>query len=1019
MRPHAKSLVLSSSVIAMAVWSAPAFAQDAGSTGVATTAGQVTKPGDATGAAAQADTARAAVAPDAADRITPQATSDSTEPTASADIVVTGSLIQRPNNTSVSPIVTVGDAAIRESGQATLQDTLNQFPSFTTGGNAGTGGQGGGGRATINLHGLGTNRNLVLLDGRRLPVSDINGNVDVNILPEAIIEGVDVITGGASAVYGSDAVSGVVNFRTLRKLEGIRVDLLNTVSERGDGYRFNGSLAGGTTFAGDRGHIIAAFSYAKQNPVNGSSRDFFYDKTPSSFIGTGTFVPSATNAPSAAAEQAVFARYGNTGTRSPLLNLGFNNDGTLFVQTGAVNYKGPTNGSGYLLVGNNVRMPVGQQIDFYNGLDRKTAFLKGDFELTPSLTAYGQMMYVDLDVRTASGGSLTQFGTLTTIPVTNPFIPTDLRTVLASRPNPTAAFTWNGRYVGVPYKNFDEQYYVQQYLGGLRGKIADGWTFDGFAAYDESIHRQTINNAVVKTRVQALLNAADGGNSICAGGFNPFGDANARSLSQACAGYITKSARSRERVAQTQAQLQVNGRLFDLGAGPAQLAVVGDYRRNSYRFVPDADLSAQNLESIIASAAASGAIDVKEIAGQIDIPLLANRRFIHELGIGGAVRVSNYSTSGTVTSFEGDARWKPFAPLLLRGSYQRAVRAPNIGELFAPASGSQLVIGTPPASLGDPCDVRSTARTGANASQVAALCVATGVPAAAVSSYTFPTTATGQTINGNLALTPEKADTYNAGIVLTSPVHSGLFRDFSISIDYYRIQIKNVISSVPGLTVLSKCFNLDGSNPGYSAANSYCQLIQRDATGQIVTVSTPYLNLGGLKTDGVEFQAHLGVPVSFVAPSAKMYVDAAVGWTRSYKVQLLPNAPFLDYTGISNGGAGTNSVPPRATPRWKSLTTLGYRSDGFGFGGRWRYQSPLADVSAVLTPATAQVGVPAYSLFDVFANVKVSSRYELRAGVNNVTDRSLPYVASSQNGTDVALYDPLGRTFYLGVRLGF
>ena len=765
--------------------------------------------------------------------------------------------------------------------------------------------------------------------------------------------------------------------------------------------------------------MIAAASYAKQDPVNGSARPFFTDKTPSSFIGTGTYVPSATNAPSAAVEQGVFAKYGVTGTRNPLLNLGFNDNNSLFVQTGAVNYQGPTASQGYLLVGGNVRMPVGQQTDFYNALDRKTFFLKADYAITPTLTVYGQAMYVDLKVNTASGNSLTQFGRIDTVPVTNPFIPADLQTILASRAAPGAAFTINSRYVGVPYKSFDEQYYVQQYLGGVRGTIVPGWTFDAFASYDQSIHRATIHNAIVKGQVQTLLNAPDGGNSLCAGGYDPFGDANARSLSLACVNYITKNAFSREKVTQTQAQAQINGKLFDLGAGPAQIAFVADYRRNTYGFVPDQDLAAQNLEAIIASAAASGTINVKEAAAQIDIPLLADRPFFKELGIGGAVRVSNYSTSGTVTSYEGDAHWRPVRALLLRGSYQRAVRAPNIGELYSPASGTQLVIGTPPASLGDPCDARSNARTGANGSQVATLCVAQGVPGAAIASYTFPTTATGQTITGSTSLTPEKADTYNFGFVLNSPFDTGLLRAFTVSVDYYNINIKNVITTVPGLTVLSKCYNLDGTNPNYSTTNPYCQLIQRDATGQIVTVTTPYQNLGGLKTDGVEFQAHLGLPVPFVNAGGKVFVDGSVGWTRGYKVQLLPNSPFVDYTGVSNGGAGTNSVPPRATPRWKSLTTIGYRSEGLGMGLRWRYQSPLNDISAVLTPTTAQAGVPAYSLFDFFASVRVAEKFELRGGINNLADKSLPFVASSQNGTDVALYDPIGRSFYVGVKFGF
>jgi outer membrane receptor protein involved in Fe transport len=984
MRTTAKGLALSTSILALGLiaGTAPAAAQD-----------KIATPADAQ--------------------------NDQAAPNPAQEIVVTGSLIQRPNNTSASPIVTVGEQALKQTGTVNLEDALNQIPSFTTAGNSGTGGQGTGGLATVNLHGLGTNRNLVLIDGKRLPASDINGNVDVNILPEAIIDGVDVITGGASAVYGSDAMSGVVNFRTMRSLDGFRADVMNTISERGDAFRFNGSLAFGSDFAGDRGHAIAAFSYTKQDPVNGSTRPFFHDKTPSSFLGTSTFVPSATNAPSAIVEQALFTSYGQPGTRNPLLNLGFNNDATLFVQTGAVNYRGPTDASGYLIVAGNVRMPVGQQVDFYNGLDRKTAFLKADYDVTPGINLYGHFMYVDLTVHTASGNSLTQFGTLTSVPVTNPFIPADLRTLLASRPTPGAPFTWNGRYVGVPYKNWDENYAIQQYLAGVKGDIAPGWRFDLYAAYDETVHNQTLHNAVLKSRVQTLLNAADGGNSICAGGFNPFGDANFRSLSLACQTYITKDAFSREDISQTQVQGQINGKLFDLGAGPAQIAFVADYRRNTYQYVPDSDLQVQNIEAVIASAPASGNVSVKEIAGQVDVPLLADRPFFKELGVGAAVRFSDYSVTGSVTSYEGDARWRPVEALLIRGSYQRAVRAPSIGELFTPASGTQLVIGTPPASLGDPCDVRSTARTGANGAQVATLCVAQGIPAAAISTYTFPTTATGQTITGNTNLTPERADTFNIGFVLNAPVKSGLLRELSFSVDYFNIKINNVISTVPGLTVLSKCYNLDGSNSTYDPNNLYCRLIQRDATGQLTTVSTPYLNLGGLKTDGVEFQLTWAVPAPFIGSTGKLFVNSAVSWTDSYEVQLLPGAAFLNYTGISNGGALPSSVPPRATPEWKALTSFGMRTSAFNLGLRWRYQSSLDDVSAVLTPATAQVGVPAYALWDMFGSVNVTKSFELRFGINNLFDKDLPYVASSQNGTDVALYDPIGRSFYIGARFKF
>jgi outer membrane receptor protein involved in Fe transport len=302
---------------------------------------------------------------------------------------------------------------------------------------------------------------------------------------------------------------------------------------------------------------------------------------------------------------------------------------------------------------------------------------------------------------------------------------------------------------------------------------------------------------------------------------------------------------------------------------------------------------------------------------------------------------------------------------------------------------------------------------------VATLCVAQGIPAAAIGSYTFPTTATGQTISGNTSLTPERADTFNIGAVFSAPRGSGVFGDFNFSVDYYKINIKNVISTVPGLTVLSKCFNLDGSNPTYSNSNLYCGLIQRDASGQLSTVATPYLNLGGLKTDGIEFQFHWGVRAPFLGQSGKLYVDSAIGYLRNYSVQLLPGAAFINYTGVSSGGAGTGAVPPRATPRWKALTTFGYRSDSVGMGLRWRYQNAMNDSSSVLTPATTAVGVPAYALWDLFGSVKVNKQFEFRAGVNNLMDKGLPFVASSQNGTDTALYDPIGRSFYFGVKVGF
>ncbi|MET0535668.1 MAG: TonB-dependent receptor, partial [Steroidobacter sp.] len=703
------------------------------------------------------------------------------------EVVVTGSLISDPNHVAPSPIVIADAEALRETGAVTLEAALNQLPQFSPAGTAGNGGQGTGGHATVNLRGLGSNRNLVLLDGRRLPLADISGNVDINLIPDAVLASVQTITGGASAVYGSDAMSGVVNFITLGHFEGIRTDVQYGNSERGDYQQITSSAAFGTSFADSRGQALLSVGYSTRQGLNGDKRDFFDLVTPSSFIGQGTFVPAATNLPNQAVVNNLFASYGVTGAVGNTLNLGFNDDGTLFSQTGARNYRGPRD-DGYAVIAGNVRMPVGPQTVIQNPIDRTSIYSKFDYEFTDTLTLYGQFMHVDSEVRTSSGGSLTQFGTLTSIPTTNPFIPADLRTLLASRSDPNARFTWNGRYVGLPAKSWDEHYDTSQYLVGLKGVLPlESWTWDVYGSYDDTNHLQSNYNAVLKSQVQNLLNAADGGNSICAGGFNPFGLANSSAISPQCRAYMTTTAKSTELLTQANFQGVVQGDVFSLPAGEVKLALLGAHRKNTYRYSPDSQLASQNIEAVIASLPSQGKYDVTEYAAQIDVPILSERPLIERLNIGAAFRRSDYSTSGSVDSYEGDIKWTPTPGLLIRGGYQRAVRAPNIGELFAADSGSQIAFGTPPVSVGDPCDVRSSARTGGGGTSVRALCLAQGIPASVIDNYTFPTTATAGLTRGNRSLSPETADTYNIGFSWQPRSQSPWVSGLSLSVDYYKI----------------------------------------------------------------------------------------------------------------------------------------------------------------------------------------------------------------------------------------
>jgi outer membrane receptor protein involved in Fe transport len=936
------------------------------------------------------------------------------------EVLVTGSLIQSPNQVAASPIVVTTAKDIQESGAVTLEAALNQLPQFAPSGGEGTGGQGGGAHATVNLHGLGPNRNLVLLDGRRLPLADISGNVDINLVPESILSSVETVTGGASAVYGSDAMSGVVNFKSLKNFEGIAADLSYGNSSKTDLRRASASVAMGTSLGGERGHALLSLSYTDRQGFHGYQRPGFFGLiTPSSFIGQGTFVPSATNAPSQAVVNALFSGYNPALAPVPNVgfNLGFNDDGTLFTQTGAKNYKGPTTGL-YGIIGGNVRMPVGMQAQYLNPLDRKSAYVKFDYELTPAVTSYGQVLFVDSTTNTASGGSLTQFGNLTTIPTTNPFIPADLRTLLASRPNPTAAFTWNGRYVGLPDKAWDENYTTSQFLGGLKGDLPlKNWKWDVFGAYDTTEHLQSNYNAVLKSKVQQLLNAADGGNSICAGGFNPFGLIHSSQVSQACRNFMTTTAHSTERLTQTNLQGTIQGTLFALPAGDVQAAVLADYRRNTYVYSPDAALAAQDIEAVIAASPSQGKIAVHEYAGQLEVPLLADKAFARKLSLGMAYRNSKYSTSGGVNSYEADLKWAPTDGLLVRAGYQRAVRAPNIGELFAAPTGNQVGFGTPPASIGDPCDIRSSARTGANAAAVRTLCLAQGIPTAVIDSYTFPTTATAGVQAGNPNLTPETADTFNYGFTWKSR-SSGLFSDFNVSVDFYNISIKQVISVVPGVTSLSKCYNLDGSNPTLTQSNAFCQLLHRDASGLLQLIETPYFNLGGLKTKGVDVQLDWSVPMAQLGmsrASGKAFFNTGLGYLQSFNVQTLPNTPFQDFVGTNTIQNGITAGPH---PKYKALTGIGYENDHLTAGVRWRYMNAMEDIGVINNPtAPRPQGVLAYNLFDLYGNYNLSDRWQLRAGITNLKDRQPPVVASSQVGTDPGTFDIVGRQYYVGVHL--
>ncbi|NOW47775.1 outer membrane receptor protein involved in Fe transport [Novosphingobium sp. SG751A] len=941
-------------------------------------------------------------------------------------IVVTGSRISRRDYTATSPIVTVSAEALSKNANAELEASLNKMPQFNAGQTAFSASFNSPGIATLNLRGLGASRNLVLLDGKRLQPATAAVEIDVNTIPSVLIGNIEVITGGASAVYGSDAISGVVNFQLRRDLKGFVGSLRSGVTSRGDGRNTDVSLGGGFNFAEGRGKFIGAVEYYKRDGIYRRDRPFFRSGfnggggASSNVTPLGTLITDSSNLPSAAALSGVFARYGYSGSFPGSASYGFNPDGTLFKASGGVvNYRGPGVDSGYSTnaAGSLYYNPDAEQI-LQSPMERFAAFGRAEFDVGGDITAYAQGQFTYYTTTVNGSGALSISPTNPILPVTNPFIPKDLAAVLASRPRPTADFGITKRFTDIlGQRTAKNDTYTYQVIAGLRGKINGGaLTWDVYGSHGHtSMTANMYNGAFSLPALEILLRAPDGGASICSGGFNIFGSA---SVSQSCKDYIRRSLISRTSLTQDVVEGTIQGGLFKLPAGNMRFAAGASYRRNSYAIDPDPALL-DNPPLVVASlsmAPTRGSTAVKEIYGELLVPVFADMPGVKSLELDLAGRYSHYDTSGTIWTYKGDVNWAVAGGFALRAGYQRAVRAPNVGELFlgrqAGSVGTNL--GSPTSGGGDPCDVRSSYRRGTNASQVRALCLAQGVPASSVDSYILEYNQITAVAQGNKALKPESADTYTAGITWQSPFHSVGLKNLQLSIDYYNIKLKDAIGVIGANTTLYNCFNANNSNPTYSSDNVYCRLVPRYADGSVAEVSQTYLNLGGYQVSGVDGQVNwaLNLADAGIASAGKIRIGSVISYLDRFIIRDLPTGPGLNYAGTIRSGIGNLA-------RWRATSTFSYDLEQFGIGARWRYLSGMKDVTAVTTPQNVQPGVSAYSIFDVFGSVTVNKKFKISAGIDNITDRSPEALAGVSGSTDSGTYDPLGRRFYIDLRLNF
>lgn len=938
------------------------------------------------------------------------------------EVTVTGSRIARPDYVASSPLATVDAGDLQATGAVTIERMITDMPQFRPGTTALSNyPPGRGGQSLLNLRGVGTNRSLVLLDGRRLQPSAGNNAIDLNTIPNALVENIEVISGGASAAYGSDAIAGVVNFKLRHDFDGVEINAQSGWTEDGGGDTQDVGVAMGSNFSEGRGNVALALNYAKRDELYYSEREFYdrYGAWPVALSPATGLVNYGPNLPSSAAVNQVFAGYGVAPGTVPAAGsasaLGFNPDGTLFAPVGAINYRGPLGDQYFVERGVLIE---DHDFDWYAQipLERYSAFGRAQYEFSDAVTAFAQVNYTTYEATTSLNGlgGNNLFGMA--VAAANPFIPGDLRTIMNSRQNPAAPIFLSkgfGDFGPVRERN---EYDVYQVIAGLSGRLpVRDWTWEIYGSHGQAEQDTEIKNAISRSRLALVLNDPQGGAGLCTGGYNPFGF---HPPSDDCRAFLAPLAVAKTEVDQQVFEANLQGGLLELPAGQLRFAAGTGYRRNSYEFVPDERQLANDLIGSFNSGPGRGSDDVREAYVELLVPLLRDIPLVHELNTNLGYRVSDYGTIGSAGTYKAELDWAVVPSLRFRGGIERAIRAPSPGELYAAASvGSFPITALANGSGGDPCDVRHNARNGASAAEVRALCIAQGVPAAGglIDNYTFTGTTVLGTNVGNPDLEEETGDTMTVGVVFTSPFENPLLSGLTASLDYYRIEITDIVGGVSVPLALERCFNLEGSNPTYSPTNEYCQLISRNATtGAINTVTSSLQNLGVRDTSGYDLQIDWQWGLGSQKRLGVLSFSTLVSYVEKIDTTDFEGAPVVDYNGTISTGH---------FPELQALSSLNYLIGPVDLSVRWRYLSDMEPIGC-RTGGACSKGVDAIDFFDLTGRWRLSDALELRAGVNDLTDKHAPEflingVSQYGRSIDPGGYDILGRRYFLAFTARF
>jgi outer membrane receptor protein involved in Fe transport len=901
-------------------------------------------------------------------------------------VTVTGSLIRRVDVETASPVVTVDRAAIANAGNPTMGNVLQQLPAISgnatnTQNNTNGGGvasptlEGGDGAARISLRGLGVNRTLVLIDGQRM------ANADVNMIPQNMIERVDVLAEGASTVYGSDAIGGVVNFILRKDYKGVEASINGGVSSHGDGQRHGISLTGGMT--GDNYNIVAGLDYNKYDAALASQRKFsahplYLSSGALTTSGSSTIPTGKIQLPASFA-----AQYGCTVKNNSILVTKAQSDGSSQGDYRCDNY--PADSYNY---------------NTYNYIQtaqqRTDGFLLGSYNLTPNLTFFANAFFnhtqssgQDAPAPTSANGDGWYVAASNPI---NPFGVT-FGTDPANPTDPNSGYGFNTRLTGAGNRLHTYDTKNVQINTGLRGAFGQSsWNWDASIDYGHSNRVQRDYNELNIAAFQAAINS----------GVNIFDQANQPSIIKASVDapvYVYTNATK-------QVQFDANGELWDLPAGTMQLAVGALYRQQSmnYTVTPDAVLNlATGKCQILQEGCGSpgrGSDNVKELYAESLIPLLADQPGVKSLNLDLGVRSSRYSTSGTTTNGKIAVEWKPITDLLVRGTISQVFRAPNLDELY---DGVTLI----QPNLNDPC----VGLTAAQLAQHAAACQS--VPVGWVNTNAQVNTYYSGASTVGASLKPEKGKSIDFGLVYDPDWMPGL----STSVDFWHIYLNDLLTPISASTVVNSCF-ANNSSP-------YCSLISRydnttQLAGQVNVINTPVVNLGNLSTSGIDFTLDYKIPhfdLGSVNPG-DFKARFASTYLATYKNDATPGQPGAQ--SVNYAGTFTQQFGNMA--RWRGTLTLNWMLDNWSAQWQTRYINHLTNVNA--DAAIPGVNLPMASVLyqSIQIGYKVPSIHTtFDVGVDNLSDKVPPLVY--QNGTnynvDASTYDTIGRYYWARATVKF